>query len=90
MPRGVFRRIDETIAAIPSRTRDGEIVNEANILYALKLIGNDERLRREAIEFLKQIEAQISYAGRSIRDEVTGPLLDAMLDENTVLHKTLC
>ena len=61
---------------------------DMDINKILARLGQDETIRTEWIAFLKQLEARIDYQG-SIRDELTGPILDALCANVPVLRKTL-
>ena len=60
------------------------------ILSALTEIGNNEKSRDQIIIALKKIEKDIKLPlNRSIRDELTGPLADALFKNAGILRKTL-
>ena len=56
---------------------------------ALSVVGQDSKSRRKVIELCLDIEKNLQFSGGSIRDEVTGPIVDAMHHENMVLEKPL-
>lgn len=66
-------------------TRDIEGNRLQNALY---LLGRNLSLRRQLIEFLKNAEAELKIDG-SVRDEITGPIVDALHDANDTYEKTL-
>ncbi|WP_454725088.1 MULTISPECIES: FkbM family methyltransferase [Cupriavidus] len=56
---------------------------------ALREVGNSEAARDRLVALCKSIEADLSgYAG-SVRDDITGPIVDAMYDDDSRLRKTL-
>ena len=55
---------------------------------ALREIGRDAHLRVGALGWFKAIENGLPYAG-SVRDDITGPLIDALHADVGVLRKTL-
>src|SRR3954454_14540248 len=58
-------------------------------LEALARIGGTEDWRPAMIRQLLVFEAQISAPGVDVREELTGPLVDAMYDDDQVVRKTL-
>ena len=60
------------------------------ILKVLTEIGNDEKARSLIIKALKQIEKNIKLPrNRSLREELTGPMADALYKNAGVQHKKL-
>lgn len=60
------------------------------LLNALKTIGRNENLRHKFTEYCREVEATLSYpSGHSIRDEITGPLIDALYSDAGVLRREL-
>ena len=55
---------------------------------ALHRLGRDLSLRRELIDFLKRAERTLTSPG-SVRDEITGPIVDALHDDQDAYEKTL-
>ncbi|MFM8331975.1 MAG: FkbM family methyltransferase [Candidatus Methylumidiphilus sp.] len=55
---------------------------------AMLKLGRDTQLRAELIEWLKQVERRADYQG-SVRDDITGPVIDALHTETDVYEKTL-
>ena len=55
---------------------------------ALHRLGRNPAVRAELIEFLKQAEGRLDYAG-PVRDDITGPIVDALHDEADVYEKVL-
>lgn len=65
------------------RDKDGK-----NLQKALYLLGRNTQLRNELMSFLKQAESSINFDA-SVRDEITGPIIDALHDKNDVYKKSL-
>jgi hypothetical protein len=64
--------------------------NPAAILEALRTIGRNPELRAAFIEQCKQVEKTLSYyPNRSIRDEISAPIVDALHSDVGVLRKSL-
>lgn len=55
---------------------------------ALYLLGRNPSLRKEFIDFLKRVEPRIDCGG-AVRDDVTGPIIDALHDDEDRYEKTL-
>ncbi len=58
------------------------------LLAALKQVGNHLPSREHLLEALRQIETTIPHAG-PIRDDITGPIADAMFADDVMLRKAL-
>lgn len=58
-------------------------------LAALKRIGGTEAWRAAFIRELIAFEGAISAPGVDVREELTGPLVDALFDDDQVVRKTL-
>lgn len=56
---------------------------------ALRVIGGNEAAREKFLVLCKAMEKDITDYPGSVRDEVTGPLVDALHDENQVVRKVL-
>lgn len=65
------------------RNMDGRLLQ--NALY---LLGRDASLRDQLIDFLKTAESSLKIEG-SVRDLITGPIVDALHDEKDIYEKTL-
>jgi len=65
------------------RDRDG-----SQLRSALHSLGRDAAIRAELIAFLRSVESRLDYDG-SVRDEVTGPVVDALHDDDDAYEKTL-
>jgi FkbM family methyltransferase len=64
--------------------------NPAAILEALRTIGRNPELRAAFIEQCKKVEKTLTYfPNRSIRDEVSAPIIDALHSDVGVLRKSL-
>ena len=66
--------------------------NEYNLgkLYnAIKIIGRNETLRANLITECKTIESLLDYPYGSIRDDITGPIVDALHSDVGVIRKEL-
>lgn len=55
---------------------------------AMKYVGRDPKLRADLLDFLQKAEERIDYSG-SIREDITGPIVDALHDGNEIYEKTL-
>lgn len=55
---------------------------------ALYLLGRNESVRGRLIEFLRDVEKELQFDG-SVRDEITGPIVDVLHDEKDVYEKSL-
>ncbi|MDU8673306.1 FkbM family methyltransferase [Paenibacillus polymyxa] len=64
-----------------------ELLNK--LQQTLLLIGQNEELRSKTLTWFKEIEELLHYPQGSIRDEITGPILDAMYNENNIFRKQL-
>lgn len=62
---------------------------EEKALAALKRIAQDEAWRAAFIRQLIAFEAAIDAPGVDVREEITGPLADALFDDDQVVRKTL-
>ncbi len=68
---------------IDPRDLDGKRLQKA-----LYLLGRNVSLRRQLVDFLKNSEAFLEIEG-SVRDEITGPIVDALHDEQDIYEKSL-
>ena len=69
-------------------SNDPRDLNGEKLRNAMSILGKDLLARQAMISFLKKLESEFDYAG-SIRDDVVGPILDAIHDDNVVYHKEL-
>lgn len=67
---------------------DPRDLDGSRLQRALACLGQQSELRAELIAWLKAAERRITYEG-SVRDDITGPVVDALHDENDVYRKTL-
>jgi FkbM family methyltransferase len=65
------------------RDHDGQRLQQA-----MHRFGRDPSLRRELLQLLRRAEARLDGAG-AVRDEITGPIADALHDERDRYEKTL-
>ncbi len=65
------------------RDLDGKALKKA-----MHMLGRNTELRKEFIKFLMVAEDSLESSG-SIRDEITGPIVDALHDDNDVYEKSL-
>lgn len=69
-------------------SNDPRDLNCQKLKQALALLGRDAQLRKQMIEWLKEAEKVIDYTG-SVRDDVTGPIVDALHTDDDQYEKTL-
>ena len=69
-------------------SNDPRDLNGQKLKEALRLLGRDVGLRAELIEWLKQAECRLGHNG-SVRDDVTGPIVDALHTDDDQYAKTL-
>lgn len=65
----------------------GKINND--LAESLKRIGKEPILRERLVRFCKEVEATIMLPDRSTRNEITGPLIDALYADVDVVSKKL-
>lgn len=65
------------------RDRDG-----SRLQQALLKLGRDTTLRTELMDWLKRAERRLDYSA-SVRDDITGPIIDALHSEQDVYEKQL-
>lgn len=56
---------------------------------ALLFIGQNDATESRTLAWLKEIEEVVHYPEGSIRDEITGPILDTIYNESIILRKQL-
>jgi FkbM family methyltransferase len=56
---------------------------------AFSLISKKNDWRKSFIKHIKNFENEISTLGVDVREEITGPLIDAIFDENQIIQKKL-
>jgi FkbM family methyltransferase len=60
------------------------------LFEALRRIGKNAKLRRHVIDLCQMVEREMEYEpNRSVRDEITAPLIDALHSDVGILRKTL-
>lgn len=59
------------------------------LIDALGAIGKDEELRVRFVQLLRQAEVRLARPGLDVRDEVTGPIVDALHQCLGPMHKRL-
>lgn len=59
------------------------------VFNSLGIIGQDENLRSKFLQFCKDIEKSIQLDNRSVRDEITGPIIDALHSKVGILKKSV-
>jgi len=59
------------------------------IRQALRLIGSSEKYRNAFIDLCQRMESNLDYHSGSIRDDITGPLIDGIHVGGSVLRKRL-
>ncbi len=69
-------------------TNDPRDLSGARLQQAMHQLGRHPQLRASVLALLKQAEGQLSHAG-AVRDDITGPIADALHDDNDSYEKTL-
>lgn len=69
--------------------RNGRSVTEDKFFASLALIGAKKRWRFQFTELCREIESDFHLPVRNIREEVTGPLIDALYSRSGLLKKEL-
>ena len=69
-------------------TKQDSMDNEI-LFSALKIIGNNESARKEFTKALLKIEKILTIENKSVRDDITGPLVDSLYAESSVLSKSI-
>lgn len=69
-------------------SNDPRDLNGQKLQRALSTLGRDALLRRRLIDWLKEAEKTFDYQG-SVRDDITGPIIDALHTEDDRYEKTL-
>ena len=59
------------------------------VYNAFAIIGENEKLRHQFIELCREVEESIQLENKSVRDEVTGPIIDALHARVGILSKTI-
>ncbi len=69
-------------------TNDPRDASGARLQQAMQRLGRHPVLRQAMMDLLKRAETQLGYSG-PVRDDVTGPIVDAMHGDNDRYEKTL-
>ena len=59
------------------------------ILKALRTIGRNDKLRAQFLSVIRDVERSLEYTDASIRDEITGPIIDALHGGEQVYRRRL-
>lgn len=70
-------------------SNDPRDANGEKLQQALQLLGKNHDIRKELIAWLMQVESKIDYQSGSIRDDITGPIVDALHVDDDVYEKEL-
>jgi FkbM family methyltransferase len=65
------------------------LMDPEKLEHALSFIGKDELLRRKFLELCVEVEEKLSSPDGDIRDQVTGPIVDALFSEVGPIEKKL-
>lgn len=63
--------------------------NNNKLSHAFKIIGNNETTRNRLISICKEIENELSYSTGSVREDISGPILDSLFNEDHIVRKTI-
>lgn len=69
-------------------TNDPRDVGGARLQQAMQRLGRHPVLRKAMMDLLKRAESQLDYSG-PVRDDVTGPIVDALHGDDDRFEKTL-
>jgi len=69
-------------------SNDPRDLDGSRLRRALHLLGRDEALRRDLMEWLVRSESRFSKA-LAVRDDITGPIIDALHDDADLYQKEL-
>ncbi|GEM_PF-5775231 len=72
----------------PSLANDPRDRDCRRLQQAMHRLGRDPALRQELLQLLRRAEHRLDGAG-AVRDEITGPIVDALHDEQDRYEKTL-
>ncbi len=73
---------------VPSIGNDPRDMNGARLQQAMHRLGRHPALRRDVLELLRRAESQLEGQG-AVREDITGPIADALHDEHDRYEKTL-
>jgi hypothetical protein len=69
-------------------TNDPRDASGARLQQAMQRLGRHPALRKAMMDLLKRAESQLGYSG-PVRDDVTGPIVDALHGDDDRYEKTL-
>lgn len=69
-------------------TNDPRDLDGARLVNALLMMGRNEVVRARFMQWLASVEKDLDYEG-DVRDDITGPVMDALHTENDEFEKTL-
>lgn len=70
-------------------SNDPRDLNGEKLRNALRLLGRDPSLRNELMLWLRDAEAKLTFPNGSVRDEITGPIVDALHTDDDAYEKQL-
>lgn len=70
-------------------SNDPRDLSGARLQQALQLLGRNPELRAELMQWLLRAEDKIVYPGGAIRDDITGPIVDALHTDLDVYEREL-
>jgi FkbM family methyltransferase len=70
-------------------TNDPREMSGTRLQNALHTLGRNPELRAELIALLKKMENKLECPGTAVRDDITGPIIDALHDDTDVYEKIL-
>lgn len=70
-------------------TNDPRDLSGARLQNALHALGRQPELRSELIALLKKMEDRLDGSGTPVRDDITGPIIDALHDDTDSYEKVL-
>ena len=72
---------------VPSLANDPRDHDGRRLQQAMHRLGRDPALRHDLMELLRRAELQLEHG--AVRDDITGPIADALHDEQDRYEKTL-
>ena len=63
--------------------------SKGELLAALARIGEDPDRRRRMVELLRQLEPELARDGLNVREEITGPIVNALHREAGIIKRRL-
>lgn len=70
-------------------SNDPRDLNGEKLRQALQTLGRDKALRNELILWLRDAESKLSLPNASVRDDITGPIVDALHMDDDLYQKVL-